>query len=146
MINTCFMTRSSSVTNLLCFFSPFKTLDKNRLEYSFKFFFQAFFIYNLPQFISLQFFDISRLESTVLLFPRFSLLFIDHDRPLSKAGQADAVIVSQKLQQLGWIPELILSRLGFPHSLKCFSDIAIKMALWSSIFRVLKFLLSDAVQ
>ncbi|XP_059439881.1 uncharacterized protein At3g52155, chloroplastic isoform X2 [Corylus avellana] len=33
----------------------------------------------------------------------------DHDRPLSKAGQADAVIVSQKLQQLGWIPELILS-------------------------------------
>ncbi|CAM9000662.1 unnamed protein product [Rhodiola kirilowii] len=33
----------------------------------------------------------------------------DHDRPLSKAGQADAVSVSQKLQQLGWIPELILS-------------------------------------
>ncbi|XP_062162558.1 uncharacterized protein At3g52155, chloroplastic isoform X2 [Alnus glutinosa] len=33
----------------------------------------------------------------------------DHDRPLSKAGQDDAVIVSQKLQQLGWIPELILS-------------------------------------
>uniref|UniRef100_A0A7N0UEF3 Uncharacterized protein n=1 Tax=Kalanchoe fedtschenkoi TaxID=63787 RepID=A0A7N0UEF3_KALFE len=33
----------------------------------------------------------------------------DHDRPLSKAGRADAVTVSQKLQQLGWIPELILS-------------------------------------
>ncbi|KAF5475036.1 hypothetical protein F2P56_006883 [Juglans regia] len=33
----------------------------------------------------------------------------DHDRPLSKAGQADAVIVSYKLQQLGWIPQLILS-------------------------------------
>ncbi|KAL2475794.1 Phosphoglycerate mutase family protein [Abeliophyllum distichum] len=33
----------------------------------------------------------------------------DHDRPLSKSGQADAVKVSHKLQQLGWIPELILS-------------------------------------
>ncbi|KAF3451928.1 hypothetical protein FNV43_RR08024 [Rhamnella rubrinervis] len=33
----------------------------------------------------------------------------DHDRPLSKAGQADAKKVSQKLQQLGWIPQLILS-------------------------------------
>ncbi|KAG6642003.1 hypothetical protein CIPAW_09G113200 [Carya illinoinensis] len=33
----------------------------------------------------------------------------DHDRPLSKAGQADAIIVSYKLQQLGWIPQLILS-------------------------------------
>ncbi|KAM7264540.1 hypothetical protein ACFE04_002223 [Oxalis oulophora] len=33
----------------------------------------------------------------------------DHDRPLSKAGQADAIIVSQKLQQLAWIPQLILS-------------------------------------
>ncbi|XP_028095452.1 uncharacterized protein At3g52155, chloroplastic-like isoform X1 [Camellia sinensis] len=33
----------------------------------------------------------------------------DHDRPLSKAGQADAIEVSHKLQQLGWIPELILS-------------------------------------
>ncbi|KAA8537250.1 hypothetical protein F0562_027063 [Nyssa sinensis] len=33
----------------------------------------------------------------------------DHDRPLSKAGQADAVKVSHNLQQLGWIPELILS-------------------------------------
>ncbi|CAK9167057.1 unnamed protein product [Ilex paraguariensis] len=32
----------------------------------------------------------------------------DHDRPLSKAGQADAIKVSHKLQQLGWIPELIL--------------------------------------
>jgi hypothetical protein len=43
----------------------------------------------------------------VLLF----FFFIDHDRPLSKAGEADAVRVSHKLQQLGWIPQLILSRL-----------------------------------
>ncbi|CAI8583834.1 unnamed protein product [Vicia faba] len=33
----------------------------------------------------------------------------DHDRPLSKSGKEDAVKVSLKLQQLGWIPELILS-------------------------------------
>ncbi|CAB4275563.1 unnamed protein product [Prunus armeniaca] len=33
----------------------------------------------------------------------------DHDRPLSETGQADAVKVSHKLQQLGWIPQLILS-------------------------------------
>ncbi|KAM1009087.1 hypothetical protein ACFX13_005519 [Malus domestica] len=33
----------------------------------------------------------------------------DHDRPLSERGQADAVKVSLKLQQLGWIPQLILS-------------------------------------
>ncbi|GAV56678.1 His_Phos_1 domain-containing protein [Cephalotus follicularis] len=33
----------------------------------------------------------------------------DHDRPLSQSGKADAVKVSQKLQQLGWIPQLILS-------------------------------------
>lgn len=32
----------------------------------------------------------------------------DHDRPLSKAGRADAISVSDKLQQMGWIPELIL--------------------------------------
>ncbi|XP_062193219.1 uncharacterized protein At3g52155, chloroplastic-like isoform X3 [Phragmites australis] len=32
----------------------------------------------------------------------------DHDRPLSKAGRADAISVSNKLQQMGWIPELIL--------------------------------------
>ncbi|OWM85679.1 uncharacterized protein At3g52155, chloroplastic [Punica granatum] len=32
----------------------------------------------------------------------------DHDRPLSKAGRADAIKVSQKLKELGWIPELIL--------------------------------------
>ncbi|XP_034698819.1 uncharacterized protein At3g52155, chloroplastic [Vitis riparia] len=32
----------------------------------------------------------------------------DHDRPLSKAGRADAINISHKLQQLGWIPELIL--------------------------------------
>ncbi|KAL5537732.1 hypothetical protein UlMin_043498 [Ulmus minor] len=33
----------------------------------------------------------------------------DHDRPLSKAGKDDAVKVAQKLQQSGWIPQLILS-------------------------------------
>ncbi|XP_047182338.1 uncharacterized protein At3g52155, chloroplastic isoform X2 [Vigna umbellata] len=33
----------------------------------------------------------------------------DHDRPLSKSGKEDAVRVSRKLQELGWIPELILS-------------------------------------
>ncbi|XP_057754376.1 uncharacterized protein At3g52155, chloroplastic [Arachis stenosperma] len=32
----------------------------------------------------------------------------DHDRPLSKSGRVDAVKVSLKLQELGWIPELIL--------------------------------------
>ncbi|OEL22248.1 hypothetical protein BAE44_0016732 [Dichanthelium oligosanthes] len=32
----------------------------------------------------------------------------DHDRPLSKAGRADAISISNKLQQMGWIPELIL--------------------------------------
>ncbi|CDP04563.1 unnamed protein product [Coffea canephora] len=33
----------------------------------------------------------------------------DHDRPLTKNGREDAIKVSQKLQLLGWIPELILS-------------------------------------
>uniref|UniRef100_A0A6N2K3K0 Serine aminopeptidase S33 domain-containing protein n=1 Tax=Salix viminalis TaxID=40686 RepID=A0A6N2K3K0_SALVM len=33
----------------------------------------------------------------------------DHDRPLSKSGELDAAKVSQKLQQLDWIPQLILS-------------------------------------
>ncbi|KAF8409816.1 hypothetical protein HHK36_005895 [Tetracentron sinense] len=33
----------------------------------------------------------------------------DHDRPLSNAGRADAINVSHRLQQLGWVPELILS-------------------------------------
>lgn len=34
----------------------------------------------------------------------------DHDRPVSKGGESDAIQVSYKLQQLGWIPNLILSR------------------------------------
>jgi len=38
------------------------------------------------------------------------VLMSDHDRPLSKAGRADAISVSNKLQQMGWIPELILCR------------------------------------
>ncbi|KAJ8562639.1 hypothetical protein K7X08_031091 [Anisodus acutangulus] len=33
----------------------------------------------------------------------------DHDRPLSRAGQLDAIKVSQNLLKLGWIPQLILS-------------------------------------
>ncbi|KAI5559775.1 hypothetical protein POPTR_016G000900v4 [Populus trichocarpa] len=33
----------------------------------------------------------------------------DHDRPLSKSGELDAAEVSQKLLQLDWIPQLILS-------------------------------------
>ncbi|KAE8659804.1 hypothetical protein F3Y22_tig00116962pilonHSYRG01115 [Hibiscus syriacus] len=33
----------------------------------------------------------------------------DHDRPLSKSGRSDAAAVSQKLQRMGWIPQLILS-------------------------------------
>ncbi|XP_002525240.2 uncharacterized protein At3g52155, chloroplastic isoform X2 [Ricinus communis] len=33
----------------------------------------------------------------------------DHDRPLSPAGRADAANVTLKLQQLDWIPQLILS-------------------------------------
>ncbi|KAI8551637.1 hypothetical protein RHMOL_Rhmol06G0201400 [Rhododendron molle] len=41
----------------------------------------------------------------LLSFPSFC---IDHDRPLSRTGQSDAIEVSQKLQKLGWIPELIL--------------------------------------
>ncbi|KAJ4823947.1 hypothetical protein Tsubulata_016426 [Turnera subulata] len=32
----------------------------------------------------------------------------DHDRPLSKTGQADAAKLSLKLQELGWLPQLIL--------------------------------------
>jgi phosphohistidine phosphatase SixA len=34
----------------------------------------------------------------------------DHDRPLSKSGRAEAISVSDKLEQMGWIPELILCR------------------------------------
>lgn len=33
----------------------------------------------------------------------------DHDRPLSKAGRADAAKVSRILRRLGWVPQLILS-------------------------------------
>lgn len=52
-----------------------------------------------------------------MLFPA------DHDRPLNKSGQADAVKVSRKLQQLGWIPELILSRLGLLWQLFCYIEL-----------------------
>lgn len=37
-------------------------------------------------------------------------LLLDHDRPLSKSGRADAIKVARKLKEMGWIPELILSR------------------------------------
>ncbi|XP_026393049.1 uncharacterized protein At3g52155, chloroplastic [Papaver somniferum] len=33
----------------------------------------------------------------------------DHNRPLSDDGRVDAITVSNKLQQLGWLPQLILS-------------------------------------
>ncbi|KAI3881831.1 hypothetical protein MKW92_007271 [Papaver armeniacum] len=33
----------------------------------------------------------------------------DHNRPLSNDGRADAITVSNKLQQLGWLPQLVLS-------------------------------------
>ncbi|KAM3280843.1 putative protein, chloroplastic isoform X1 [Capsicum chacoense] len=33
----------------------------------------------------------------------------DHDRPLSRTGQRDAIKLSQNLLKLGWIPQLILS-------------------------------------
>lgn len=48
----------------------------------------------------------------------------DHDRPLSEAGEADAIKVSQKLHQLGWVPELILSSdaLRTRETLKCMQD------------------------
>ncbi|KAG8049498.1 hypothetical protein GUJ93_ZPchr0009g1863 [Zizania palustris] len=32
----------------------------------------------------------------------------DHGRPLSKAGRAAAISVSNKLQQMGWIPEFVI--------------------------------------
>jgi hypothetical protein len=44
------------------------------------------------------------------LLAQICVLMSDHDRPLSKAGRADAISVSNKLQQMGWIPELILCR------------------------------------
>lgn len=40
----------------------------------------------------------------------FIIIWLDHERPLSKAGRADAADVSYKLQRLGWVPELILCR------------------------------------
>lgn len=81
---------------------------------------------------------------------RLPLPFTDHDRPLSKAGQADAVIVSYKLQQLGWIPQLILSRLRFSLFLQpfnfIFSDIFILNDILNFDSRVLEFLLGESVQ
>lgn len=47
----------------------------------------------------------------VYCFVLHSLSCIDHDRPLDEAGEADAIEVSRKLHQMGWIPELILCRL-----------------------------------
>ncbi|KAK1311408.1 hypothetical protein QJS10_CPA08g01905 [Acorus calamus] len=33
----------------------------------------------------------------------------DHDRPLSTSGRSDAISVSHKLQEMGWVPQLIYS-------------------------------------
>ncbi|ANM63656.1 Phosphoglycerate mutase family protein [Arabidopsis thaliana] len=43
------------------------------------------------------------------LFLSVCVLTIDHDRPLSKTGEADAAKVAQILSSLGWLPQLILS-------------------------------------
>lgn len=43
-----------------------------------------------------------------------SLSVLDHDRPLTKTGQADAAKVAQILSSLGWLPQLILSRSFIP--------------------------------
>ncbi|CAK9320830.1 unnamed protein product [Citrullus colocynthis] len=40
---------------------------------------------------------------------RQKLSLRDHDRPLSKDGKVDAIKIAHKLQELSWIPELILS-------------------------------------
>ncbi|XP_008440939.2 uncharacterized protein At3g52155, chloroplastic [Cucumis melo] len=40
---------------------------------------------------------------------RQKLSLRDHDRPLSKDGKVDAIRIAHKLQELSWIPELILS-------------------------------------
>ncbi|KAL8093207.1 hypothetical protein AgCh_035192 [Apium graveolens] len=55
-------------------------------------------------------------------YPNASLR--DHDRPLSESGEADAIKVSQKLHQLGWVPGLILSSdaLRTRETLKCMQD------------------------
>lgn len=44
----------------------------------------------------------------------FSCYLTDHDRPLNKSGRADAAKLGEKLEQLGWIPQLILSRRVMP--------------------------------
>ncbi|XP_078438040.1 phosphoglycerate mutase family protein [Wolffia australiana] len=65
--------------------------------------------------------EISEEQSAKIVIPRRLILLRhgksswsdrslrDHDRPLSKAGRDDAIAVSRKLHQMGWIPELILS-------------------------------------
>lgn len=63
------------------------------------------------------------LFSYSLSFPQNSILIsvsvsnhaktIDHDRPLTKTGRADAAKVAQVLSTLGWLPQLILSRSSF---------------------------------
>lgn len=54
-----------------------------------------------------------RIYKYIHFFYFFFPSLVDHDRPLSKAGLDDAIKVSQKLQQLGWIPQLILSRFKY---------------------------------
>jgi hypothetical protein len=69
-------------------------------------------------------------------------LISDHDRPLSKTGKADAISVSDKFQQMGWIPELILCRyililqricvhrLGFNDSSRMYNVLKLQGAIW----------------
>lgn len=49
----------------------------------------------------------------LLFVTGFPFMYVDHERPLSKPGRRDAMSVAHKLEQMGWIPEVILSRLGF---------------------------------
>ncbi|KFK34469.1 hypothetical protein AALP_AA5G149300 [Arabis alpina] len=51
----------------------------------------------------------SPLISRRLILLRHAVSLRDHDRPLTKTGQADAAKVAQILSTLGWIPQLILS-------------------------------------
>ncbi|KAE8674774.1 hypothetical protein F3Y22_tig00111715pilonHSYRG00013 [Hibiscus syriacus] len=48
-----------------------------------------------------------------------------HDRPLSKSGRVDDVAVSRELQRMGWIPQLILSRLASLSSLSYFENLVL---------------------
>lgn len=59
---------------------------------------------------------------------------LDHDRPLSKDGKVDAIKIAHKLQELSWIPELILSRLGLSST-----DYTLSRCLFPSLNRTTLF-------